>query len=97
VNQLVGVASHSPERTFANIIFVGFPDMEAGTQFKMVCPINDGQGHDTFTISAEDMDKLPEAGIMITGQPTHVMASLDDERFDLIAIECNQSKFSFAQ
>jgi hypothetical protein len=97
VNQDVGGAEHTAERTFANVIFVGFPDMEAGTQFKVVCPINDGAGHDTFSIPASVMDSLPPAGIMITGQPTHMMAALNGERFDLIAIECNQSRFSFAE
>lgn len=95
VNQTVGGNEHTGDRTFANVIFVGFPDMEAGTQFKVVCPLNSGEASGTFPIPEEVWASLPEAGIMITGQPTHMMADLNGERFDLIAIECNQSRFAF--
>jgi hypothetical protein len=74
LNQDIGGPAHSPERTFAFVIFVGAPNPNGdgtGGQFKVLCPINDGLGHDTFTVPAEITEILPPGGRMITGQPTH--------------------------
>jgi len=97
VNQDAGGTEHTPERTFAFVIFLSMPSPTAPGQFKVFCPLNDGQGHDSFQVPAEVVDSLPANGMMVTGQQTHVMAKFNDKRFDLITIECNRSPFSFAQ
>lgn len=98
LNQDIGGQAHSPERTFAFVIFVGPPNANNGTggQFKVLCPINDGLGHSTFTIPASVTETLPPGGRMITGQPTHILGEMNGYRFDLISIECNNSPFTVA-
>jgi hypothetical protein len=95
-NQDAGGTEHTADRTFAFVIFLG-PATPGMPQFKVFCPINDGLGHDSFTVPAEVIDSLPPMGLMVSGQQTHMMAEFQDRRFDLITIECNRSPFSFAQ
>src|SRR5690606_26890193 len=81
---------HSRTHDFAFVAFARFPEEgERQPSALYVCNVDSAPEIDgSVTLTKEQLDSLPEVGIIQAGRLTHYMEEVDGKRFDMFAIWC---------